>query len=407
MTRLIDLPIRIKFFGLMSLLLIALLLAAGIFTYQQQKNFIIRFAVDNARSFATQLIETREYMSAAVKGEPEHNYNLVPQVVATQVARRVTENSKFYLRQVSLRYRNPENRPDEYETAQLQAFVDNPDAEVYGILKTDAGRVFRYLQPMLATASCLECHGSYETAPNFVRQRFPPGHYSYNYQVGEVIGAVSVSIPVKDLYAQLGTNLKLDLLARGAVFIIVTMVMGIIMSRLIVRPIKMLSDGITQVTRTGNFDRKLPQRSHDEIGLLIGAFNDMMDELSHRTLQSRESDQRYRRFIEVAASAVITFLKDGRIVIANQKAESLFARSRQELLGESIFDFLEEGDALKEKLALETELKEEAYRQRVRGAGGKLTEVEMVISASRTDREPMFTAILRARSRGGGETGDK
>lgn len=398
MTRLADLPIRTKFFGLMSLLLIALLLSAGIFTYQRQKSFILRFAVDNARTFATQLIETREYMSTVVKDEPEHNYNLVPQVVATRVAKRVTQNSKFYVRQVSLRYRNPENRPDPYETAQLQAFIKNPTTEAYDIVKTGDKSIFRYLQPMLATASCLECHGSYETAPRFVQLRFPPGHYSYNYKVGEVIGAVSVSIPVDDLYAELGGNLKLDLLGRGLVFLIVVTVMGIIMSRQIINPIKLLSEGIINVTRTGNYDEKLPQKSHDEIGMLIGAFNDMMDELSHRTVQSRESDERYRRFIEVAASAVITFLKDGKIVIANQKAESLFGRSRQELLGESIFAFLEEGAALQDKLARSAGVTEETSRQKVHGVGGKLIEVEMVVSASKTDREPMFTAILRERN---------
>ncbi|HBA88921.1 MAG TPA: histidine kinase [Geobacter sp.] len=400
MTRLTDLPIRTKFFGLMSLLLVAVLLATGIFTYQRQKSFIIRFAVDNARSFATQLIETREYMSSVVKGEPEQNYNLVPQVVATQVAKRVTQNSKFYVRQVSLRYRNPENRPDAYETAQLQNFIRNPTAEVYDIVRTGDTSSFRYLQPMRATISCLGCHGSYESAPDFVKKRFPPGHYSYDYKVGEVIGAVSVSIPVKDLYAELGANLKLDLLSRGIVFLIVIIVMGAIMSREIVHPVKMLSERIVQVTKTGNFEEKLPQRGHDEIGVLIGAFNDMMDELSRRTLQSREADERYRRFIEVAASAVITFLQDGKIVIANQKAESLFGRPRQALLGESIFSFLEEGDALQEKLAQQEEFKEETSRQRVRRADGTLTEVEMVVSASTTDREPMFTAILRERSRG-------
>ena len=43
-------------------------------------------------------------------------------------------------------------------------------------------------------------------------------------------------------------------------------------------------------------------------------------------------------------------------------------------------------------------VKEESIRQKVRGSNGKVTEVEMVISASRTDREPMFSAILRERN---------
>jgi len=398
MTRFSDLPIRTKFHLLMSLLLVVLFLAATLFTYERQKSFVLRFAIDNARSFARELIETRDYISSVVRGEPEHNYNLVPQVVATQVAKRVTQNTKYYVRQVSLRYRNPQNSPDAYETAQLKEFAKDPSREAYNIVNTRGVRSFRYMQPMLATASCLDCHGSYESAPKFVKERFPPGHFSYNYRVGDVIGAVSVTIPMKDLYADLGANLEVDLLTRGGAFLIVIIILGAILRRQIVDPVRMLSDKITHVTQTGDFDTKLPQQSRDEIGQLFGAFNDMMEELSRRTLQSQEADERYRLFIELANSAVVTFLQDGKILIANQKAESLFEQSRQSLLGESIFSFLEEGAALRITLASGVKAKEESVRLKVRGAKGKLTEVEMVISASRTDREPMFTAILRERN---------
>jgi PAS domain S-box-containing protein len=190
------------------------------------------------------------------------------------------------------------------------------------------------------------------------------------------------------------------MVARSLVFLVVLVVMGTIMNREIIKPVKALSETITRVTRTGNFEEKLPQSSRDEIGLLMGAFNDMMEELTRRTVQSRESDERYRRFIEVAASTVITFLQDGRIVIANKKAEDLFGRSKQELLGESIFKLLEEGAALEEKLASDTEFSEETSIQTVLGLGGKPAKVEMVVSASKTDREPMFTAILRERNQG-------
>jgi PAS domain S-box-containing protein len=395
MSRFANLPIRTKFYLIMSLLLLVLFLAAGIFTYQRQKSFMLRFAVDNARSFARELIETRDYMSSVVKGEPEHNYNLVPQVVATQVAKRVTQNTRYYVRQVSLRYRNPQNSPDPYETAQLKIFARDPSREAYKIVNNGGVRSFRYMQPMLATASCLECHGSYETAPNFVRQRFPPGHYSYNYRVGEVIGAVSVTIPMKDLYAEMGVNLELDLLARGAVFLVVIMVMGTVLRRQIIDPVRLLSAEITRVTQTGDFETKLPRQSDDEIGQLFGAFNDMMDELSRRTLQSREADERYRLFIELSNSAVVTFLQDGKIVIANQRAEALFGHSRQSLLGESIFSFIEDGTDLRNTLALGADAKAKSIQLKVRGKGGRVTGVEVVVSASKTDREPMFTVILR------------
>jgi len=398
MKRLADLSIRTKFFGLMSLLLLALLVVAGTFTYQREKAFILHFAVDNARGFARQLIETRDYISSVVKNEPAHNYALVPQVVATRVAKRVTQNSKFYVRQVSLRYRNPQNRPDPFEAARLQAFNGNPGGEIYGIVGSGANSTFRYMLPMLATASCLECHGSYHRAPEFIKKRFPQGHFSYNYQIGQVIGAVSVSIPMKDLYAQLGVDLQLDILARGIVFVVLILVMAILMSRQIIEPVKLVSERITRVAHTGDFHVKLPQQSHDEIGTLIGAFNELMDELSRKTLQSLEADERYRRFIELTGSAVVTFLKDGKMVIANRKAESLFGRNQQALLGESIFRFLEDSDALRQWIAAGLGTKEESFMLKVRGASGRVTDVDMVISASQTDREPMYTAILSERS---------
>lgn len=393
MPRFQDLTLRTKFYSLMTTLLLFLLLAAAYFTYQRQESFILHFALENARSFARQLIETRNYMSSVVKGEPEENYALVPQVVATQVAKRVTGQTPYYLRQVSLRYRNPNNRPDPYETSLLKSFVTNPH-EVYGIVKMGDDRYFRYLQPMIASQSCLQCHGSFDAAPNFIKRRFPAGHYSYNYKVGEVIGAVSVSIPVRALYAELGTSLKFELVARGIVFLIVVSVLGAVLRRQIIDPVTMLCESIVRVTRTGNFSEKLPQKGRDEIGSLISAFNDLMSELAVKTVQSQESDQRYRRLIELAESAVVTFLANGKIVIANQKAEALFCRSRIDLLGESIYGLISDGDSLKERLMAGGGVQEETSRQKV-VAGGQTVEVEMAVASSKTDREPMFTAILR------------
>jgi len=102
-----NIKIRTKFNLIMSLLLVFLFVAAAFLTYQRQQTLILKLAVDNSRSFAKQIIETRDYLSSVVKGEAENNYALVPQVVATQVAKRISKDSRYYVRQISLRYRNP------------------------------------------------------------------------------------------------------------------------------------------------------------------------------------------------------------------------------------------------------------------------------------------------------------
>ena len=45
------------------------------------------------------------------------------------------------------------------------------------------------------------------------------GHYSYNYRLGEVIGAVSVSIPMVDLYHDIGVNLESTSSYRGIIIL--------------------------------------------------------------------------------------------------------------------------------------------------------------------------------------------
>jgi PAS domain S-box-containing protein len=395
-----KLKINTKFNLIISLVLVSLFLVAAYFTYERQQALILKIAADNARIIARQIIETRDYISGVVHGEPDRNYDLVPQVVATHVAERITRGSDYYVRQVSLRYRNPNNRPDEYETRMLREFAGKPGHESNGVIESGEGKKFRFMLSMVAEKSCLECHGEYDKAPAFVRARFPNGHYSYNYKLGEVIGAVSVSIPMVDLYHDIGVNLEFDLFVRGIIFFLIILVMGILVRKTIINPVRLVSATIIEVTRTGNFGERLPKKTGDEIGQLIDAFNDLMEELGRKTLQSRESEERYRNFIEMAKSAVITFMEDGKIVISNQKAEELFGLSRQALLGENVFKFIEDGEALRlELLADPGEGKDNGVRattrHMIRSFQGRTVAVEVSISTSRADQNPMFTAILR------------
>ncbi len=400
MSRFANLKIGAKFNLIMSLLLISLFLVAAILTYKREQSLVNRVAIDNARGIARQIIETRDYISSVVKGEPDSNYNLVPQVVATNVAKRLTTGSTYYVRQVSLRYRNPNNRPDEFETEQLKLFAGKSALETSNIVAQKGREVFRYMLAMKAEKSCLECHGEYDKAPQFVRERFPRGHYSYNYRQGEIIGAVSVSVPMADLYRQVGANLKVDIAYRGAIFFVIILILGTLIRRTIINPVQLLSEAIVHVTKTGNFAERLPQRSNDEIGRLIAAFNEMMEELERKTLQSRESEARYRKFIELARSAVVTFMADGKIVISNQRAEELLGLSKQALLGENIYSFLENGELVREGITTYLQvggwggMGEESF-QRVRNIKGDVTEVELAVTASTADQKPLFTAILR------------
>lgn len=383
-----------------SLMLMALFMALAYSSYRREQSLILKGAIDNARSISRQIIETRDYLSRSVTSEPELNENLIPQVVASRVAQQLTRGSGYYVRQVSLRYRNPDNRPDDFEAARLKTFRDATSTETWQVSDEGGKRFLRYLLPMVADESCLACHGSFASAPRFIQRRFPPGHYSYGYRVGEVIGAVSVSVPMQQLYQQIGSNFRRDILYDGIVLLLYILVSGWIIRRTIIIPVKTVAARIADVAHSGNFSERLEERGKDEIGALVSSFNELMAELDRKTVQRVESEDRYRNFIEIAQSPIVTFMADGKIVISNQKAEKLFGLTKQELLGQCIFEFMEKGDELQRAVsdyfsAGSNELIGTTTRQKVRDVCGRLFDVEMVISISQSDQNPMFSAILR------------
>jgi PAS domain S-box-containing protein len=299
-----------------------------------------------------------------------------------------------------LRYRNPDNRPDLFETKQLNAFKGPKPREIWHVSKEGDKKFLRYLLPMVADQSCLTCHGSYETAPSFIQARFPEDHFSYGYQASEIIGAVSVSVPMESLYRQIRHNLQQDIIYDGIVMTIFIIMTGWTLHRAIITPVKRVAGSISDVARTGNFSQRIELKREDEIGELISSFNILMSELDRKTQQRIESEERYRNFIEIAQSPIITFMADGKILISNRKAENLFGLSKEELLGQSIFEFMAQGEDLKNALADyftagSSDLIGTTTRQKVRDVCGRLFEVDMVISVSQADQTQMFSAILR------------
>lgn len=388
-------------FNLILILFFLIMLAMNAFDdYQRQQELVIRGAVDHARILARQIIETRNYLSNVVKGEAEQNEALIPQVAATQVAKTLSADSKFLVRQVSLRFRNPANRPDAYEQQLLERLAPADAKERYEVVAGKEERVFRYLLPMVAEKSCLECHGTYGAAPAFVKRRFPAGHPSFNYREGEIIGAVSIAIPMSELYQAIGINLKKDLLLAGVSFLIVLLLMWWLTRRVVIGPIRQLCATIARVTVTGSFNERLPERKEDEVGQVFAAFNALMAELEGKTAQSQESAERYRNLIEMSQSSILTFMADGKIVSVNQRAETLFGLTRLELLGESIFTFFIDGAELQDGLAAYERTGTgggvgETSRHQVRVCDGMCTNLEISLAASVTEGRMLYTMILR------------
>ncbi|PLA74458.1 hypothetical protein CYQ88_06130 [Hydrogenovibrio sp. SC-1] len=160
------------------------------------------------------------YVPIDEKTPPSQYLKNVPgRDISTESGKQLTLlNSSYVMRQVnelmdqnseqlrghitSLNPINPTNKADSWEITALQAFEDGKQ-EVTGIEeKADGTRYYRFMQPMLVETSCLKCHAH------------------QGYQVGDIRGGISVSIPVDDLLTIENAKIKTLLIGHGGIWLL-------------------------------------------------------------------------------------------------------------------------------------------------------------------------------------------
>lgn len=389
-------------------ILLTLFALSSYLSYRQQKAFIIQEAVQKARIFAFEAIHTREYLSRQYQiGGVRlsiRRYGLIPVVASNRIGRLVGQDLGYRVRQVSARYRNPKDAPDRFESKLLRKFYADPSLkEDYAVTSSQGAPVFRYLRVFTAKRSCLRCHGKPEDAPDFIKALFPKEKdQAYNYKIGQVIGAASVTIPMDALYHQIYANALDDGLYTGGIFLALITCLGLLVRVAVTRPLERLGEAIQRIVQTDRFERKIPRRGRDEIGKLIDGFNQMIDHLKEKTEHLEESEKRFRALTDTAHDAIISFLANGQIILFNRQAERLFGYGKGEILGVSIAQLVHQECASLHRLGVEAylrqntgELLRKTHRITGRRRDGSPLPLELSLSEAESDGHLFYTAILR------------
>ena len=118
-----------------------------------------------------------------------------------ELSSRLSEQTPFEIGRTALRLRNPENAPDAWEQATMEAFVkqisdgaDPAKLEAYQVATTQEGqRILRYMSPIMMRDTCLACHGA--DVRQDVKQeiaKYYPDDKAIGYRTGEMRGAYSL-----------------------------------------------------------------------------------------------------------------------------------------------------------------------------------------------------------------------
>lgn len=136
---------------------------------------------------------------------------------------------------------------------------------------------------------------------------------------GESNGAVFIYQSLSVIQATTHSTTKFILLVAG-VAIILTTIFAFFLSTRITAPLRKMREAAFEVAR-GKFDTKVPILTHDEIGELATAFNQMGRQLKFNMNALSQEKEQLSSILSSMADGVITFNRDGTILITNPPAE--------------------------------------------------------------------------------------
>jgi len=162
----------------------------------------------------------------------------------------------------------------------------------------------------------------------------------------QVIGLMALSQRTDALEgAQRDTTRTLFLIAMLAM--ILAALLAYVSGGRVTRPIRSLTDAAREL-RSGNYAARTQVRSHDEVGTLGGAFNEMAEELQRKAGELRSaarSEASLRAHMEAIVQsmgdALVATDADGTIVMFNRAAEQMMKRRADAAIGCSIGDVIQ------------------------------------------------------------------
>ena len=170
----------------------------------------------------------------------------------------------------------PRNRAVEWETDIVNVFRNSPDhGEISGVRDTPTGPSLYLARPFqIKDKACLACHTTAEMAPASMVKIYGPSN-GFGWKHMEVIGAQIVSVPMELPIRNANRAFYTFMGSLTAVFVALFIILNIMMSVLIVRPITRMSKAADEIS-TGNMEiPEFKESGGDEVALLAKSFNRM------------------------------------------------------------------------------------------------------------------------------------
>jgi len=209
----------------------------------------------------------------------------VPAYSATEIMNALHKKYADYsYKEATLNPTNPRNRAVAWEADIVMAFRNNPERnEISGVRDTPTGESLYLARPFQITdKACLNCHTTAAQAPPAMVKIYGPNN-GYGWTHMEVVGAQVVSVPMALPVRKANRAFYTFMVSLSMVFLALFVILNVMMSLLIVRPIRRMSAAADKIS-TGNADdadiAEFSETGKDEIAVLGKSFNRMRRSLA-------------------------------------------------------------------------------------------------------------------------------
>ena len=275
--------IRLKF----NLVLIAVFLIgfaiAGWTSYQLLQRNARDEILRNARLLIDASLAIRGYTISQVRPHLELQLmrtflpQSVPAYAATETLNELRKKYPEYgYKEATLNPTNPRNRAADWEVDVVTHFRNNGSTkEMIGERDTPTGRSLYIARPIqIGNQACLTCHSVPSAAPKSMLSLYGEAN-GFGWKLNEIVGAQVVSVPMSVPIENANRAFITFMGSLFAVFVLVFIVLNVMLSWLIVRPIQKMAQTADAVS-TGDFDKEeFTEKGRDEIAVLGASFNRM------------------------------------------------------------------------------------------------------------------------------------
>ncbi len=171
------------------------------------------------------------------------------------------------------------------------------------------------------------------------------GHYKFTNNTLLVVNDISVNEKViGKVFIQANLSQLHSLIKRVCINAVIALIGTVFLlylissrlQRIITEPILELANTAKRVSTHRDYSLEVTNKSNDEIGFLINAFNDMLAQIRNRQAALTSSEEKYRTLFNASGEAVL-LAEDQKIIDCNLSALTTFGCiDRSELIGKNV-----------------------------------------------------------------------